>query len=338
VEQTILGRTGLTVGRTGFGGIPIQRISYDESTEILRYAYDNGVTLYDTAHGYSTSQERIGIALGGVRHRIVIATKSPAAAPEDIVKNLDNSLKMLKTDYIDVYQVHGPSFVPRPGGEDGVYDCFQKARQQGKIRHIGISAHKKHLAKEAVLSGLYDTLQYPFSYLSSGEELELAELCKKHNVGILGMKGLCGGLLTNIKGAFAFLRQYPNIVPIWGIQKLSEIQEFIGYENSPPPMDEALEASIDADKRELAGSFCRGCGYCLPCPAGIPISLAARITFLLGRSVKENFFTPEWKQNMDNINKCTNCGHCIANCPYELDVPALLKQQLAGYLEQVQSL
>ena len=333
MEQTILGRTGINVGRTGFGGIPIQRISYEESTEILRYSYDNGVTLYDTAHGYSTSQERIGIALGDVRHNIVIATKSPAAKPEDIKKNLENSLKMLKTDYIDIYQVHGPSFVPQPGGDDGVYDCFMEAKEEGKIRYIGISAHKKDIAEEAVLSGLYDTLQYPFSYLSSDEELELVELCKKHNVGILGMKGLCGGLLTNIKGAFTFLRQYPNIVPIWGIQKLSEIQEFIEYENNPPAMDESMTASIEADKKELVGSFCRGCGYCMPCPAGIPIGMAARMTFLLGRTVKEGFLSTEWRQNMNKINNCTNCGHCTANCPYSLDVPTLLKQQLKGYLE-----
>ena len=333
MEQTILGRTGLMVGRTGFGGIPIQRISYNESTEILRYSYDNGITLYDTAHGYSTSQERIGTALGDVRKNIVIATKTPAVAPADIVKNLENSLKMLKTDYIDIYQVHCPPFVPKPGGEDGIYDCFQRAKQEGKIRFLGISAHKRHLAEEAVLSGLYDTLQYPFSYLSSDDEMELTDLCKEHDIGILGMKGLCGGLLTNIKAAFAFLRQYKNIIPIWGIQKLVEIQEFIGYENDPPSMDEAMKASIEADKKELAGSFCRGCGYCMPCPANIPIPMAARIIFLLGRTVKENFLTKEWRQYMDNINKCTNCGHCKANCPYELDVPALLKQQLAGYLE-----
>jgi len=335
MEQTILGRTGLKVGRTGFGAIPIQRIPYEESTKILRYAYENGVTLYDTANGYTTSEERIGIALGDVRDKIVLCTKSAPLAPEAIVKNLDNSLKMMKTDYIDVYQVHCPPFVPKPGGEDGVYDVLQKAKDQGKIRHISITAHKRHLAEEAVLSGLYDTLQYPFSYLSSDEEMALLDLCKEHNIGVLAMKALCGGLLTNAKAAFAFLRQYENAVPIWGIQKLSEMEEFIAYENNPPTMDEEMLKAIEADKKELADSFCRACGYCLPCPAEIPIPMAARMKFLLGRMVAERFLEEEWQGNMKRINDCVDCGHCKANCPYELDVPTLLRRQYDEYLEAV---
>lgn len=335
MEQTILGRTGLKVGRTGFGAIPIQRISYEESTKILRYAYDNGVTLYDTANAYTTSEERIGIALGDVRDKIVLCTKSAPLAPEAIVKNLENSLKMLKTDYIDVYQVHCPPFVPKPGGEDGVYDVLQKAKDQGKIRHISITAHKKDLAEEAVLSGLYDTLQYPFAYLSSDDEMSLIDLCREHNIGILAMKALCGGLLTNAKAAFAFLRQYENVVPIWGIQKLSEIEEFIAYESNPPVMDEEMLQAIEADKKELADSFCRACGYCLPCPAQIPIPMAARMKFLLGRMVAERFLEEEWQDNMKRINDCVDCGHCKANCPYELDVPSLLRSQYDSYLEAV---
>ena len=335
MEQMILGRTGLKVGRTGFGAIPIQRISYEDSTKILQYAYENGVTLYDTANGYTTSEERIGIALGHVRDKIVLCTKSGPTAPEGIMKNLENSLKMMKTDYIDVFQVHNPSFVPKPGGEDGVYDVLQKAKDQGKIRHISISAHKKETAEEAVLSGLYDTLQFPFSYLSSENEMKLIDLCKQHDVGILAMKALCGGLLTNAKAAFAFLRQYENLVPIWGIQKLSEMEEFIKYENNPPALDAEMLKTIEADKNELSDSFCRACGYCLPCPAEIPIPMAARMKFLLGRMVAERFMEEEWQENMKRIADCTDCGHCKANCPYELDVPTLLKRQYEYYIEEL---
>jgi len=335
MQYTIFGRTGLKVSRTGFGCIPIQRIPYEESTALLQHAYENGVTLFDTANAYTTSEDRIGAALHHVRDKIVLCTKSGAQTPDKVMENIENSLRMLRTDYIDVFQLHNPSFVPRPGGGDGLYDCALKAKQQGKIRHIGITAHSKDNAKEAVLSGFYDTLQYPLSYLSSDEELELVKLCRDNNLGLLAMKGLCGGLISNAKAAFAFLRRHENIIPIWGMQKMSELSEFLLYENDPPPLDGSLLSAIEKDRAELSGNFCRCCGYCLPCPAGIPINNAARITFLLSRMVRENWITPEWKKNMRLIDNCTNCGHCKEHCPYGLDIPALLKRQQAEYFKAV---
>jgi aryl-alcohol dehydrogenase-like predicted oxidoreductase len=336
MQYTILGKTGLTVSRTGFGCIPIQRVSYDESTALLQHAYEHGVTLFDTANAYTTSEDRIGKALHHVRDKIVLCTKSGAQTPDKVMENIENSLRMFKTDYIDVFQLHNPSFVPRPEGKDGLYACALKAKEQGKIRYIGITSHSKDNAKEAVLSGLYDTLQYPLSYLSSDEELALAGLCREHNTGLLAMKGLCGGLISNAKAAFAFLRQYDNVIPIWGIQKMHELDEFLLYENEPPLLDGGLLSAIETDKAELSGNFCRCCGYCLPCPAGIPINNAARITFLIRRMVKEHWVTPEWKKNMRLIDNCTNCGHCKENCPYGLDIPALLKRQQAEYFKIVE--
>jgi aryl-alcohol dehydrogenase-like predicted oxidoreductase len=333
MQQTIFGRTGLTVSRTGFGCIPIQRIPYEESTALLQHAFDNGVTLYDTANAYTTSEERIGTALHHVRDKIVICTKSGALSPDKVMENIENSLRLLQTDYIDVLQFHNPPFVPHPGGEDGLYDCALKAKTQGKIRHIGITSHSKDRARSAVLSGLYDTLQYPLSYLSTDEELALAGLCREHNIGLLAMKGLCGGLLTNAKTAFAFLRQYDNIIPIWGMQKMSELDEFLSYEKEPPLLDSVMRNVIEADKAELSGNFCRCCGYCLPCPAGIPINNAARITFLARRAVKEYWLSQEWQNNMRLIDNCTNCGHCKEHCPYGLDTPTLLKRQQKEYFE-----
>jgi len=333
MQKTIFGKTALTVGRTGFGCIPIQRIPYEESTALLRHAYENGVTLYDTANGYTTSEDRIGTALHHVRDKIVLCTKSGAQTPDTLMKHIENSLKKLRTDYIDVFQLHNPSFVPRPEGDDGLYACALMAKEQGKIRHIGITAHSKDNAKTAVLSGLYDTLQYPLSYLSAGEELALIDLCRERNIGLLAMKSLCGGLIGNAKAAFAFLRQYENVIPIWGMQRMSELDEFLLYENEPPLLDGDLQKAIDADKAELSGSFCRCCGYCLPCPAGIPINNAARIIFLAKRAVKEYWLSPEWQHNMRLIDNCTNCGHCKQHCPYKLDVPALLKSQQAEYFK-----
>ena len=335
MEQIIFGRTNLTVSRTGIGCIPIQRIPYDESTAILRRAYESGVTLFDTAHGYTTSQDRIGVALSHVRDKLVLCTKSGASTPEVLTDHLENSLAKMRTDYIDVFQFHNPSFVPRPGGEDGLYDTLLKVKAQGKIRAIGITAHKYTTALEAVQSGFYDTLQYPFSYLSSDEELGLIDQCRAQNMGILAMKGLCGGLITNGKAAFAFLRQFDNIVPIWGIEKMWQLEEFLACEESPPVLDAALQAVIAEDKVKLSGSFCRACGYCLPCPVDIPIPQAARIEFLMGRMVRDNFVTPAWQENMKRIDNCTGCGHCVANCPYELDVPELLKAQKEAYFKDI---
>ena len=333
MERIIFGKTGLTASRTGFGCIPIQRVPFEESTALLQYAYEHGVTLFDTANSYTNSEERIGVALRHVRDKIVLCTKSAAAAPDKVTANIENSLKMLQTDFIDVFQVHNPKYVPRPGGEDGVYDCLLKAKEQGKIRHIGITFHILDLAREAVPSGLYDTVQYPLSYLSSDEELALTDLCREHNVGVLAMKGMCGGLLSNAKAAFAFLRQYGNVVPIWGVQRMEEIREFIAYSEEPPALDSSLLDIIKADKERLSGNFCRSCGYCLPCPAGIPIHNAARVTFLLGRTAREAYLTEDWQNKMRLIDNCTGCGHCKAHCPYGLDTPELLKRQQAEYFK-----
>jgi predicted aldo/keto reductase-like oxidoreductase len=335
MEQVIFGKTGLRVGRTGFGCIPIQRIPFEESTLLLRRAYENGVNVFDTANGYTTSEERIGIALGAVREKVILCTKSGAQTPSDLTAHLENSLKMLRTDYIDVFQFHNPAAVPVPDGADGLYACLSEAKRQGKIRHIGISAHKRDVAEEAVKSGFYDVLQFPFSYLSTREEMAVAELCRMHKVGILGMKALCGGILTNARAAFAFLRQYNNIVPIWGIQEMSQLDEILQYENNPPVLDDLLKETITADRKALAGNFCRACGYCLPCPAEIPIPMAARMAFLLGRMRRDALQTEAWQSNMRKIDNCTDCGHCKKNCPYELDVPALLKQHQQEYFKQL---
>ena len=333
LEQIIFGRTGLRVSRTGFGGIPIQRIPYDESTAILRRAYDSGINLYDTANFYTTSEDRIGIALSDVRSNIVLCTKSTAKDEETLTQHLDNSLDKLRTDYVDVFQFHLPPFVPKPDGEDGLYNAALKAQREGKIRFIGISCHKRLLGLEAAESGLYDVLQFPFCHISTDEEMAVADVCEKNNVGVLGMKPLCGGILTNAKAAFVFLRQYKNIVPIWGIERLKELEEFISYENDPPAFDEELREAIRIDLEELACEFCRGCGYCLPCPAEIPIPMAIRMKFLLARMFAPMFLTEEWQENMRRVDDCTNCKMCIPRCPYGLDIPRLLKEHQKSFYE-----
>ncbi len=331
MERIRLGRTGLTVNRTAFGVLPLQRTETKLAVDILRQAYEGGIDFYDTARGYSDSEEKIGLALSHVRGDIVIATKSGAADRAGLFAHCETSLRMLRTDYIDIYQLHNPSFVPVPGGADGLYDGMLELKRQGKIRHIGITCHRLANAVEAANSGLYETVQFPLSYLSAQEDLDLCALCARLDVGVIAMKALCGGLITNAAAAFAFLRQYDNVAPIWGIQHAHELEEFLRLSAQPPVLDETLAAVIEADRRDLSGSFCRGCGYCQPCPAGIPIQMAARMSLLLRRAPWQQFVTQEWQAQMGRIRDCQDCGHCAAHCPYGLDTPALLRAMLADY-------
>ncbi|MCL1849158.1 MAG: aldo/keto reductase [Clostridiales bacterium] len=327
------GKTGLTVSATGFGAIPIQRITFDESTKILRKAYDAGVTFFDTARGYTDSEERIGIALGDVRDKIILCTKTHARNYDNVMKDVETSLANLKTDYIDIYQLHNPGFIPVPGHVSRLYEAMVELKEAGKIRHIGITNHRLDLANEAVDSGLYESLQFPLSCVSSEEDFALVKKCEEAGVGFIAMKAMAGGLITNAKAAFAYLRQYENVVPIWGIQHEWEIDEFIALENDPPALDADMMASIEKDRAELSGAFCRGCGYCLPCPADIPIPTAARLSFMMGRSRYERFLEDDWASQMERIHECQQCGHCKAHCPYGLDTPEVLKTQYAMYQE-----
>lgn len=331
MEQIRLGRTGLMVSRSGFGAIPIQRISFDEAKVLMRRAYDHGINFYDTARSYTDSEEKIGHAMADIRDKIIIATKSGATDRKTLREHLETSLKNLQTDYIDIYQLHNPKQLPDPDDEEGLYAELLKMKAEGKIRFIGITNHRIDLAIDAVRSGLYDTMQFPLNSLSSERDLSIIDECLKHDVGLIAMKGLSGGLITHAASTFAFLRQYPNVVPIWGVQHQWELDEFLQLEANPPVLDEAMWEIIQKDREELAGSFCRGCGYCLPCPADIEIPMAARMSLLLKRSAYEQYLTDEWKEKMGRIEQCILCGRCRSKCPYDLDTPVLLKKMLEDY-------
>lgn len=328
-----LGRTGLEVNRNGFGALPVQRVEVPEAVELLRKAYDSGMNFFDTARSYSDSEYKMGLALSGagIRNKIIIATKTPSVTAEGFWKDLETSLSLLKTDYIDIYQFHNPDFCPKPGDGTGLYEAMLEAKAQGKIRFIGITNHRLKVAVEAVESGLYDTLQFPFSYLSTDEEIKLVRLCEKNDIGFICMKALSGGLITRSDAAYAYLAQYENTLPIWGVQRESELDEFISYNTNPPVMTGEIEELIEADRKQLMGAFCRGCGYCLPCPAGIEINNCARMSLLLRRAPSAGFLTPQWQEKMKKIEGCINCGGCRSRCPYGLDTPDLLKKNYEDY-------
>ncbi len=331
--KVTLGRTGITVGKNAFGALPIQRVSEEEAVRLLRKAYENGVTFFDTARYYSDSEHKLGLAFGKMRQEIYIATKTGAVTAEAFWKDLETSLANLQTDYIDIYQFHNPAFCPGPGDGTGLYEAMLQAKEQGKIRHIGITNHRLSVAREAVESGLYETLQFPFCYLATEEDLKLVEACERADMGFIAMKALSGGLITNAKAAYAYLAQYSHVLPIWGVQRESELDEFLGFIENPPVMTEELRKLIEHDRAELSGEFCRGCGYCMPCPAGIEINNCARMSLMLRRAPSAAWLTESYQEKMMQIEQCLHCGKCKTKCPYHLDTPALLEKNLADYKE-----
>ena len=326
-----LGKTGLTIEKNGFGCLPIQRVSRQEAVRLLRRAYDGGMNYFDTARAYTDSEEKVGEAFAGMRDKVILATKSQAQTGEQMKQDLETSLRMLKTDYIDVYQFHNPAFCPKPGGADGLYDAALEAQAQGKIRFISITNHRLAVAQEAIDSGLYATLQFPFSYLSGVQEEMLLDGCVKAGMGFIAMKALAGGLIRDGYTAAAFMARQPHVVPIWGVQHDWELEQFLDCIQNPPELTLERQAVIARDRKELAGDFCRGCGYCMPCPVGIEINNCARMSLMLRRAPADAWLTPEQQAKMEKIKDCLHCGQCKSKCPYGLDTPRLLEENYRDY-------
>lgn len=339
MARIALGRTGIMIERQSFGALPLQRVSLDEAVRLLRKAYEGGMTFFDTARNYSDSELKLGAAFEGMRDKVIIASKTAAKTGEALRKDLATTLSNLRTDYLDLYQFHNPAFCPKPAGDDddasrdGLWEAMAEAKASGKVRHIGITNHRLSVAREAIASGLYETLQFPFSYLSTDVDLDLVKRCEAAGMGFIAMKALSGGLIGDSAAACAWISQFPNVVPIWGVQRESELDEFLSYIKSPPRLTEALEAVIRHDRDELSGEFCRGCGYCMPCPQGIEINIAARMSLLLRRAPSARFLDPENQAMMKKVESCTKCYACSKKCPYGLDTPKLLERNYADYRE-----
>lgn len=302
MEKVTLGRTGITVNRNGFGALPIQRVTEEDATTILRKAYDQGIRFFDSARWYSDSEEKLGNALSDVRKDIYIATKTGSTTVEGFWQDLETSLKNLKTDYIDIYQFHNPSFCPKPGDGTGLYEAMLEAKAQGKIHFIGLTNHRLPVAIEACESGLYDTIQFPFSYLADQKDIDLVHKCKEHNIGFICMKALSGGLINRSDAAYAYLAQFDNVLPIWGIQKESELDEFISYQTKAPELTQEIQ-----------------------------INQCARMSLMLRRAPAASWLNEHWQNEMKKIEECLNCGKCMTKCPYHLNTPELLKKNYKDY-------
>jgi len=327
LREIPFGKTGLTVSEVGFGAIPIIRLDEDAAVNVLRRAYDLGITLYDTANAYRDSEKKIGRALGDVRDRVVLATKTTRRDAPGTVEHLENSLRMLRTDYIDLYQLHQIAqerdweAVTGPGG---AMEAVVRAREQGKIRFIGVTSHNLAMAIRLVKTGLFSSVQFPFNFIEEAAKDELHAAAREGGMGILAMKPFAGGMIDDARIVFKFLREHPDVVAIPGFdtpERVAEVVSFYRRPNTVTPRDLKL---MEKYRLELGKQFCRRCEYCQPCPHGVMITSAMGYKVLAVR-MSPRVAAEFSRVPMESVSLCTECRECVARCPYQLPIPDILK-------------
>jgi uncharacterized protein len=334
METMRLGKTNLNISRLGFGSIPIQRLSEEDAIAVVKRALDLGITYLDTANGYTTSEERIGKAVRGRRQQVYISTKSGAHNREDLEKHLALSLKRLGTDYIDLYQFHGVNDaksldqIMQPGGP---YEAVEAAKKSGKIGHIGITSHQIDMAIKTIQTDLFETLMFPFNFITDEAATQLLPLCRVHDVGFIIMKPLAGGMLDNARLAFKYLMQFKDAVAIPGIEKISEIEEIAAYYQGSQTMSAAEKKEMEEIRESLGKNFCHRCDYCQPCTTGIPISMIMTADSFYKRLPPERFFGDMISGAMKKAVNCSECGECEPRCPYHLPIRNRMKEQVQWY-------
>lgn len=327
MEYITLGKTGLRVSRMGFGGIPIQKVDASVTHALMERLAQRGVNYIDTARGYTVSEQFLGEALeGGLREKFVIATKSMARTKEAMARDIDISLKNLRTDYIDLYQIHNPSMaeleqVLAPGG---ALEALMEAKAAGKIRHLGLTAHMAAVFERALELDWVETVMFPYNIVETQGE-ELMAKCREKNVGFICMKPMAGGALEDARLALRFIRQNENVsVVIPGMYDIREIDENLSAMEDISALTSDELAKIETIRKELGTQFCRRCNYCQPCTAGISISGIFVLEGYLQR-----YGLGDWAQKRyDALNKkagdCVGCGACEKRCPYQLPIRQML--------------
>ena len=333
-----LGKTDLQVSEVGFGGIPIIPLSTPEAVAVVRHCLDLGFNFFDTANMYRDSEEKLGIALAPVRDKIIIATKTGCRDAEGAAAHLDLSLERLRTDRIDLFQLHNvsnPETLEQVLAPGGAYEALDLARRAGKIRFIGISSHNIDTAMAALQSGRFETLQFPFNFIENDPADALFPLAQKNDIGIIGMKPLGGGLLERADLCFKFLQQHPGVVPIPGIKSASEADEIVALYREPVALRPVDHAAIAAILNDLGAQFCHRCEYCMPCPQEVQIPSVLIFKGVIKRISVEG--ARDWLTGaMESVAECIECGECEQKCPYELPIPDLLKENLALFNAYVQ--
>ena len=339
MRQTQLGSTGLTVSSIGFGGIPITRLSETDAAALVRRAVDAGINFIDTAYGYGGSEERIGRAVRGVpREQLVIATKDASTDGAMFTQHVEESLSRLGLDYVDIIQFHNVSdrgtweAVLAPGGAG---EAAKALKKQGKVRHVGVTSHNADLAAEMVASGQFETLQVPLNFVAE-EAAGLIEPCRRQGMGLIGMKPFGGGAIEDGELALRFLHQFPDVVPIPGIETQAELDHVLRFAAAPQPLSSDDRRRITELKAELGKTFCHACGYCQPCPEGIAIAMLMRAKSFARRMPVEQAVRALGR-HMAKIDSCVRCNQCTKRCPYKLDIPGRLVEMKAWFAEWLQT-
>lgn len=336
MRRVRLGKTNLLVGAVAFGGIPIQRLSVEEAARVVRAALDLGVDFLDTAYGYGTSEESIGRAIAGRREGLVLASKAPARDGATFRTQMETSFQRLGVAHIDLYQFHNvsaPAHLEAILAPGGAMEVALEARAAGRIGHIGVTSHSLDLAKELVVSGQFETIMFPFNFVTNEPARELLPLCEEHDVGFLSMKPMAGGMLGDARLAFRYLSQFPQIVPVVGIERAEEIAEIVRIVEGPAGLTPEDRRQIVELADELGTRFCRRCDYCQPCQQGIQISAIMNVPTFIRRFPPDKLFSAERVRAIAVARTCVECGECEARCPYELPIREILRENVALYEE-----
>lgn len=337
MRYQLLGKTNLRVSEFGFGGIPIIRLGIDEAITVLRRAYDKGVTFYDTANAYIGSEDKIGRAFEGMRDKVIFATKTMKRDAAGAAEHIDASLRLLRTDHIDLYQLHQVSqekdwqAISGPGG---ALEAAVKAQQAGKIGHIGLTSHSLSMANRLIKTGHFATIQFPFSFVEPAAADELHLTARSLGLGILAMKPFGGGVLDNAALTFKYLRQFEDVVPIPGFDSIAYVDEVAAIYAQPNVITDADRALMAEYRDRLGRQFCRRCEYCMPCPNGVMITPAMAYPVVAHRMSKE-VAVGFSKKAIESVQNCTECGVCLTRCPYNLPIPQLIKKNYELYLQHL---
>lgn len=328
MEYRILGKTGLKISRMGFGGIPIQRVDQEATKQLMKKLVEEGVNYIDTAKGYTVSESYLGYALEGIRDQFVLATKSMSRTKEAMEKDILDSLKALRTDYIDLYQVHNPNMeqLDTVVGENGALEALLEAKEKGMIGHIGLTAHSLEVFERALEYDWVETIMFPYNFIEQ-HGVELIKKCRKKNIGFIDMKPLAGGAIEDATLALRYICQNPDVtVVIPGMADMKEIDENVQACNNNSPLTQEEISQIENIKKQLGSQFCRRCNYCAPCSVGIAIPNVFLFAGYLERYNLEDWARERYASLPVKASKCIDCGLCETRCPYQLPIRDMLKK------------
>jgi predicted aldo/keto reductase-like oxidoreductase len=330
----VLGSTGLNVSELGMGAIQITRLDWRDSIRVIHEVMDLGINLIDTARSYLDSELRLGEALRGRREKVILISKSTEPNPEGVRHQIDESLERLQTDYLDVFLFHGGKALMEDSfmAEGGILEAATRAVDAGKIRFLGFSAHHPSIALRGLDIKQLQVAMVPANFISR-EYIDGPFMSKAHerNVAVLAMKPFGGGRIANAPLCLRFLKNYTGLIPCIGIEHSSEMAENLAVWRSGGTLTREDRGEIEELTGLLGERFCRGCGYCLPCPEGIPIPTVTFLKVFSMQMPQDRVITPKHDQAVEQAKGCSECRKCVENCPYDLDVPQMLKENIQFY-------